>query len=289
MKKSILLLCLIFLLTGCAPAENGLQVAATTLPVYDFTLRLCQGTDVSVTRLVTENVSCLHDYTLQVSQMRAIEAAQVVVLSGAGLEEFLEDALYGAAVCIDASQGVPLIEGLEDGHTAHDGHDHDQDPHIWLSPENAKIMAVNICQGLSAQFPQYSEIFSANLAILSEEFDALQAYGEEKLGGLSCRELITFHNGFSYFAQGFGLTILKAVEEESGSEAAASELIDLISLVENHNLPAIFTEANGSTAAAEIIEAETGVPYFSLDMVMTGDSFFDAMYYNIDTIWEAYS
>ena len=43
----------------------------------------------------------------------------------------------------------------------------------------------------------------------------------------------------------------------------------------------------GSTSAAEVISRETGVTVYSLDMVMAGDSYFDAMYRNIDTIKEA--
>ena len=72
MKKLLTVLLVLLLLSGCAPAPQA-QIAATTLPVYQFTLRLTAGTDLQVTRLVTENVSCLHDYTLTVRQMRSIE------------------------------------------------------------------------------------------------------------------------------------------------------------------------------------------------------------------------
>jgi hypothetical protein len=39
--------------------------------------------------------------------------------------------------------------------------------------------------------------------------------------------------------------------------------------------------------AARIIAAETGVSLYALDMAMSGDSYFEAMYHNIDTIKEA--
>jgi zinc transport system substrate-binding protein len=100
--------------------------------------------------------------------------------------------------------------------------------------------------------------------------------------------MITFHDGFAYFAHAFDLTILEAVEEESGSEASAQELKHLIGLVDEHRLPAIFTEINGSVSAADIIAAETGVGIFPLDMAMTGDDYFKAMYHNIDTLKEAF-
>ena len=290
--KIILTAALAALLCGCAPKTDYAPIAATTLPVWDFTSRLCQDTPLAVTRLVTEQVSCLHDYSLNVRQVKAAEAAQVAVISGAGLEDFLDDLLLDVPT-IDASQGISLLhseEGHEEEehHHEEDGHHHEEDPHIWLSPENAQVMAQNICEGLSRQYPDYEDTFRANLEDLLSHLKALQRYGEEQLSGLQCRELIPFHDGFSYFAQAFHLTILESVEEESGSEASAKDLIHLTELVRTHDLPAIFTEVSGSDSAAQVIARETGCKVYALDMAMSGDSYFEAMYHNIDTIREAF-
>ena len=224
-------------LSGCARTAPPAQVAATTLPVYDFTSRICADTPVTVTRLVTEQVSCLHDYSLNVRQVRAAEAAQVIVISGAGLEDFLGDLLEGENL-VDASAGIPLIcpEESHDHDHEEDGHHHEQDPHIWLSPANARQMARNIFDGLSQRYPEYADTMEENLTGLLADLDALESYGREQLEDLSSRELITFHDGFSYFAQAFDLTILEAIEEESGSEASAKELIHLITLTREHSL-----------------------------------------------------
>ena len=289
MKKIIPFLIFVMLLSGCGKAETPPDIAATTLPVYDFTQALCQDTPLRVGRLITESVSCLHDYSLKVYQVKMAEAAQTLVISGAGLEEFMEDILDGSKT-IDASQGINMLPGQEEDHHDHqddDGHHHESDPHIWLSPENGKRMARNICQGLTELYPQYADTFQRNLTPLLEELDALEAYGHQELENLSCRELITFHDGFSYFARAFDLEILAAVEEESGSEASAKELTGLITLVRSHGLPAVFVEKNGSPSAAGIIGAETGVKICTLDMAMAGDSYFDAMYRNSRTIKEA--
>ena len=270
---------------GCTANTPPAQIAATTLPVYEFTQSLCQGTQIRVTRLITEAVSCLHDYSLQTRQMRAIEGAEVLIISGGGLEAFMEDTLADANVVIDASANVALHCG--DHHHDHDGHSHESDPHIWLSPAHAQTMVHNICHGLIAQYPEHEAVFRQNEAALIEKLDALYTYGQEQLSVLECRQLITFHDGFTYFAEAFDLSILKAVEEESGSEASAAELIQIIHMVQEQRLPAIFTERNGSTSAADIIAAETGVTVHSLDMAMATGSYFDAMYHNIDTIKEA--
>lgn len=287
----LIILCL--LLSGCGKQTEYAQVAATTLPVYEFAARLCEGTPITVSRLVTEEISCLHDYSLNVRQVKAAEAAEIIVISGAGLEEFLEDLLLNAEV-IDSSAGMELLcpeeehdHSHEEDHQEHDGHHHDQDPHIWLSPANAMAMAQNICDGLCLEYPEHAETFRENLTALVQDLKDLNAYGAQALSNLSCREMITFHDGFAYFAESFDLEILDAVEEESGSEASAAELIHLIEEVEHHGLPAVFTEKSGSVSAASIIARETGCSAYALDMAMAGDSYFDAMYHNIDTIREA--
>ena len=292
MKKTVLLFVLVaVLLTGCTEKQPGAQIAATTLPVYEFTARLCEGTGLAVTQLVTEAVSCLHDYSLNVRQVRSIEAADLIVISGAGLEEFMEDLLHDKTV-VDSSAGISLLAGghhhehseasREEHHQ--EDHHHEEDPHIWLSPANAKIMAQNIAAGLSACYPQHAAAFESNLAGLLKDLDDLQEYAAEELSDLQCRELVTFHDGFAYLADSFDLTILEAVEEESGSEASAAELIHLIREVRHHELPAVFTERLGSVSAAQIIASETGVEHYALDMAMHGEGYFSAMYHNIRTL-----
>ena len=278
---------LAILLCGCAPAEPPTQVAATTLPVYEFTARITEGTGITVTRLVTEAVSCLHDYSLNVEQVKAVEAAEVVVISGAGLEEFMHDILHDRQI-IDASEGIGILECTHEHDHDHDhGHHHEVDSHIWLSPDNAAVMANNICAGLIAQYPAHRDTFEANLAALLADIEALDHYAHAQLENLTTRDMITFHDGFGYLADAFHLHILEAVEEESGSVASARELKHLITIVREHDLPAVFTECNGSASAAEVIARETGAKLFTLDMAMGGDSWFAAMYHNIDTIKEA--
>lgn len=287
MKRLLALLGLLcILLCGCGGPTEAADIAATTLPVYQFTAMLCEGTGLTVTRLVNESVSCLHDYSLQVSQVRAVEQARLIVISGAGLEDFMHDLLQGRQV-IDASQGISLLESCHDHAHEHEGHHHEHDAHIWLSPVNAMAMVENIFTGLCAQFPENKEVFEENRNTLLLQLQDLQNYAEAQLRDLSSRELITFHDGFSYLAQAFDLQILAAVEEESGAETSAKELIRLIELVQQHDLGSIFTEQNGSTASAAIISRETGARTFTLDMAISGNDYFAAMYHNIQTIREA--
>ena len=127
-----LLLAFCLLLSACGPAsqeappDGTLEIVATTYPVYLFASEVTRGaTDVSVSLMIDQPVSCLHDYTLTVKDMKALERADMILLSGAGLEESMADALAVVADTpqIDCSQGIALLEG------GHDGHDHDHEHH----------------------------------------------------------------------------------------------------------------------------------------------------------------
>lgn len=80
---------LVLALTGCAKKEHSegnpkTDLLATTQPVYQLTCALTDGTGLSVGLLISESVSCLHDYTLTVSQMEMIEQSGLVLESGLG-------------------------------------------------------------------------------------------------------------------------------------------------------------------------------------------------------------
>ena len=134
---------LVLALTGCAKKEHSegkpkADLLATTQPVYQLTCALTDGTGLSVGLLISESVSCLHDYTLTVSQMEMIEQSGLVLESGLGLENFMEDVLRGKTR-IDISRNLDTLPG-EDG----------ADPHWWLDPMRYKQAAELAAQELGA-------------------------------------------------------------------------------------------------------------------------------------------
>ena len=280
MKQRIfaILLALALLLSGCAAqkSEPSADILATTAPVAQIVGAITAGTDLTVATLISEPVSCVHDYALSVDQMRAVEQAKHIVISGAGLEEFMADVLTSRAV-IDASEGLALLPG-EEG---------ESDPHTWLAPENMIAMTRTVEAALAAEYPQHAALFAENADIWCGKLDELQAYGEQLLSSLSCRRLVTFHDGFAYFAKAFDLEIAASMEIEAGSEPSARELEEIISLLQDQGIPAVFTEINGTADAAELVARETGCAVFSLDTAISSVNYLSAMTQNIDTIKEA--
>lgn len=316
-KRTFSLFLALLLLTGCgggqsaAPENEGLSIVATTYPVYLFTTAITEGVEgVRVERLNTGETSCLHDYTLSVNDMKLLEKADVIAMNGVGLEDFMEDALASSdAAVIDCSAGVELLENRSHHHDdhdhSHDGHDHGHfDPHIWMSADNAAIMMANVEAAMKKLDPDNAEVYAANYAVAidllaegkADFADAMMnaaATAHTSLDSVCTnKQLITFHDGFQYFVRAIDLELLESIEEEAGSEASAHEILAITALVKEHDIPAIFTEKNGSDATANAIARETGCQVYALDMIMSGEGsgirpYIDAMIDNIQTVAEA--
>ena len=303
MKKirSILLAALLLIAAGCSAPQSGekesrLTVVTSTYPVYLFTSAVCDGVEgVTVERLNTGETSCLHDYTLSVDDMRMLESADVVVLNGAGLEDFLTDALAtSSAQVIDCSEGVDLLENLTHDHEEGDeeGHDHGHyDPHYWMDPRNAALAVSSILNGLWEADPDYAAEYQDNAEQATVVLNSWQPELQETLAqsGVEVSGLITFHDGFQYFAKAFDFPLLAAIEEEAGSEASAKEITEITQLVKEYELPVIFTEVNGSDATAQAISRETGCAVAQLTMLMDGpdaelSNYYDGLKSNIAAV-----
>ena len=281
-KRLIPLLLALILLSACArPAgpRARLTVVCATYPVYLFASALTEGVEgVAVERLDTGSVSCLHDYTLSVRDMRKLEGADVIALNGGGLEEFLEDALKTSrAAVVDCSEGMELLENLSHRHEeGEDEHDHGHfDPHYWMDPGRAAIAAERLGGALEELDPDWAQRYRDNAAALREEMEILdrelfQMFDRFRQERGPIAGLITFHDGFQYFADAYRLPLLAAIEEEAGSEASAREIVEMTGLVKEHGIPVVFTEVNGSDATARAIARETGCRVSALTMVMDG-------------------
>lgn len=277
---TLLSLSVLLSLCGCAQQEpedtaSQFSVVTTTYPLYVLTSAVSAGVDhLEISRLSTGQVSCLHDYTLTISDMRNLEQADLLFLNGADLESFLDEVLGQlSALQIDCSASIDLLEVNDHEHHSHgdDGHeDHEHDPHYWMDPRNLSLAAQTIAQALSQADPGHAAQYQSNADVVTEALQDAYTRWSASLSGLSFPYLITFHDGFHYFAEAFGLELLFAMEEEDGATASAKDITAAAILVKEYSLPSIFVEVNGSSSAAQAVSGETGTQIAALSMLMSG-------------------
>ena len=173
----------LLIFSGCAgntpkTQEGKITVATSFYPVYIFTLNLLNGIEeVNVECMAEQSAGCLHDYTLTAKDAKLLSDAQVLIINGAGMESFLQDALEGVENLnvIDSSLNIELICDEEHHHEdEHNDHHHHENSHIWLSVKNAKKQVENIKNGLVKEFPRYKNKIEENYSDYIERLDALQ-------------------------------------------------------------------------------------------------------------------
>lgn len=287
------------LLTGCnnsaesnnsIESNNKLTIVTSFYPMYISTLNIVKDIpDVEVINMTAPQTGCLHDYSLSTKDLKTLSSADIFVINGAGMESFLDDVIdeYSDLKIIEASNGISLIED-----TDHD--EHDVNPHVWVSISKNIEEVSNIAKELSAFDPNHASEYEANADAYIAKLENLRTEMHAALDNVNNKDIITFHEAFPYFAEEFNLNIAGVIEVEPDSEPSAKEVENIISIINEKNIKALFTEPQYSSKIADTIAKETGASIYTLDPIVTGDANEDAyddyivkMQENLNTLKEA--
>ena len=252
------------LLAGCKSAGQNktggkLNIVASFYPMYDFAKRIA-GDYADVTCLVPAGTEP-HDWEPSSKDMKTIQEADFLIYNGAGMEHWVKDVLDGLGsdtklVSVETSKGVNLLSLEED-----DDHDHDHggtDPHVWLSPLNAKIQMKNICDALSEKDSEHKTEYAANLDKANADFDTLDSEFHKGLDPLPNKTIVVSHQAFGYLCEAYGLTQMPIEGVEADAEPNAQEMKEITEFVKEHNVKVIFTEELVSPKVAQAIAEATG-------------------------------
>ena len=244
-----------------SPAEaQKVEVVVSIVPLADFVENV--GGDMVDVSIMVPSGASPHTYAPTPSQLTTLSRADMYVKvgSGVGFEIAHMDAIEDASsdmLIVDSSKNIELIDMVEHHHEGeehdHEGdHDHGaKDPHIWLSPVNAKIMVENICDGLIQVDPENEALYIQNRDDYLAKLDQLDTDIEEGLSEITNRHFIVFHPAWGYFAHEYELEQIPI--EVEGKEPSAQELADLIEEAGEHSIKVIFASPQFSVKSAQTI------------------------------------
>jgi len=251
---SIILLAVIlagFMVRGIDTEDDGkIQVIVSILPQAEFA-RAVGGDRLRITTMVPYGQEP-HMYEPTPSQMKAIENAQIYFKVGSGIDfelvwmDRFED-LNDEMVVIDGSSGVTLIPMQDSDEGA-------KDPHIWLSPENAKIMVSNFLSGMIQVDPANESEYRGNAESYSQQLNELDQDISSALTSLENRMILVYHPAWGYFAERYDLQQLPI--EEGGTEPTIQNIVDAIDIATENGIEVIFASPQFSIRTAEQIADE---------------------------------
>ncbi len=262
------MLLIVPVLAGCQSAastpveENSeLSVIVSILPQSYFAERI-GGDWVSVSVMVGPGQEP-HTYEPTPNQMKAISSAAVFFSIGVEYENAwlprFENANPQMQV-VNTSAGIQRIAMpttvLGVGAPAASEHAGELDPHIWLAPDNARIIAENMLNALIELAPQHENDFRSNYEDLIADINRLDTQIQGILAGDQQRSFLVFHPAWGYFAKQYDLQQIAV--QVGGQDPSASELADLISIAKEQQIKVIFIQPTFNTAIAEAIAQEIG-------------------------------
>ncbi len=310
MKKNLLILALVvgimLSFSGCTKKSNEnnsekLRVGVTISPLKDFTEAI-GGDKVEVFSIIPDG-SDAHSFDPKPKDLNNLINTNIFIYNGLGMEEWIDSVLKTIEnkdiKVVEASKGIEAIEILEedehheDEHGEEDDHGHEHsgnDPHVWLSLDNAIKEAENIKNALSEVNPENKDYYEENYEALKKEFVSLKAEYETKFKEIDNKDFITGHAAFAYLCRDFGLTQKSIADVFGEGELTPKKLENLINYCKENNVKVVFSESAASIKESETLAKEVGAKVekiYSLETKEDNKSYLEGMKYNLETIYNS--
>ena len=205
--------------TACGNTKNSknfqdsekISIVTTIYPMYDFASNIA-GDKAEIINLVPAGIEP-HDFELSTGDMQLVEAADVFIYNGAGMEHFVDKTLKSVS-----NQYLVVVEGAKEIETIQSQHVHEQeeseeehgeegqtDPHTWLSIENAIQECEMIKNALVELDSENADYYEKNFETYKEKLEKLDEEYRAALTGLSNNTIVVAHEAFGYLCKEYGL------------------------------------------------------------------------------------
>ncbi|PJG58768.1 zinc ABC transporter substrate-binding protein ZnuA [Aeromonas cavernicola] len=272
------ILTLIAALLAMSSPVRALEVLTTFKPIGFIAAAMTDG--VSEPSVLLPTGASPHDFSLRPSDIRHINKADLVVWIGPELEAFMVKPLatHPHVLTLTQIDGMPLYNYATN--KTHDDHQHDQhsnghdehlhegvDPHIWLGPSQAKVIASAIANQLGKQDPANHARYQANLAAFNTKVDAKDKQIAEQMKIVNQKGYFVFHEAYGYWERHYGMSSKGHFTVSPERRPGAKTLIDIRNALNEKQARCIYVEPQFSPAVIESVARNTGAKVLLLDEV----------------------
>ncbi len=238
----VLVLSLLLASWNTLEAASPIRVIATTTVVADLVEQV-GGDLVVVESLMADGVDP-HSYRATPRDIDRLVRADLIVANGLHLEGKLAQLLERIGrkrPFVAVGNAVPKNELLSIGNDLFD-------PHIWFDAKLWSYCPSAVADALSQldskaalDYRQRAEKYSKNLLELDKNV-------KRKFKEIppQRRVLITAHDAFRYFGRAYGLEVIGVQGTSTESEAGLADMNQLVELVVQRKIPAVFVETSVS-------------------------------------------
>ena len=253
---------------------SGIKITTSFYPLAYFAEEI-GGENVQVSTLIPYN-SEVHSWQPSISDIAETEESDLIIYLGAGLDHWVEDDILGTIntdgkVILEASTGIELLR--EEGHTEDYGHDHDDgDPHLWVSPYKAYMIAENIYTAIKEADPDNTDYYTANWEQLEASLTSLDQEYQTELASAAGKTFFTTHSAYGYIADRYNLEQHGVIGLSADEQPSTAQITEIVDAMVAENSYVIYVDPVYSTEYAETLQTEltsrTGEPVEILELYL---------------------
>lgn len=244
--------------------EDGVTTIVTSFyPMYIIAENITDGAqNIELENMADVNVGCLHNYTLSTEDMKKIENADIFIMNGLGMENFIEKAMNSnkEMQIIDSSTLVTNI--IED--------EEEINAHIWTNIDNYILQVQNISEELIRLDSENAEIYQENTDEYIQKLEELKERYLEELESLNGKKAVSLNEAFEYLGQELGVELTTIETDHEESTLSADTLKNIINKMNEENIEIILIDKTDNESNANAIAKETGAKIYKLNSGLTG-------------------
>nr|WP_234532908.1 metal ABC transporter substrate-binding protein [Paenibacillus pseudetheri] len=300
--KMLSLTMFIVLFTACSKVSEGeadndkLKIVATYSIIADMTENIV-GEKAEVYSMVPIGTDP-HMYDPLPKDTSKVSSADLVFYNGLNLETgkgWFQDLL-------DVTNKKDVAFAVSDETTpmylTEKGKETQEDPHAWLDVQNAIKYVDIITKHVIEKDPENKDFYLNNQSEYVKKLNELDQYAKESVQKVpqEKRILVTSEGAFKYFSKAYGFESAFIWEINTDSQGTPEQMKNIINIIDENQVPALFLETSVNPKTMETISNETGVPIHSKIFTDSlakkgeeGDTYIKMIRWNIDKVVEGLS
>ncbi len=295
-----------------ASNDGKLNIVTTIFPQYDF-VREIAGLSSAADGEGLCNVSMLvkpgaesHTFMPSVEDLVKIEQCDLMICVGGDTDSWVDSEILPAIdmsgkkvlYLTEMTETVCLESEHSHEHTDDEANCHGEtDDHVWTSPVNAKLITKQICDAMCELDSKNEAVYRKNAENYCKKLDSLDtAFKELIVNAPQNTVVIGDRFPFAYFAKEYGLEYYAAFKGcSSSSEPTLSVINELVEVVKDNQITAVFTIEFSNGKTAEAICKETGAKRLTLHSchnvtkqeLESNEGYYSLMQKNLENLREA--
>lgn len=264
MRKIFYFLVIIFIFScGRKGGDERERTITVSIAPFKYFVEQIAGNDFMVNIMVPAG-SDPHIYEPFPEQISRLRKSEAYISNGyLSFEMTWLDRFYQTNRTMKRLSLGDKIDPIDSEHQ-HDGtHVEGADPHYWVSPKCALIMASSIKDFLCTLNPSHKQKYEMNFLNLVSQIQEVDRKAQDYFTGVLNKSFMIYHPNLAYLARDYGLREIPV--EYEGKEPPPSRIKELIDLARRDKLQIIFVQREYDTKNARAIAGEIGAELIIID------------------------